>query len=905
MDTPRHIGQSAAYGSTVEFRVLGPVEALHGGVPLALGGPKQRSVLALLVASAGRPVSVGALIDGVYGDDATDGARRTIHTYVSNLRREIGDVITRAGDGYLLNSTDIDAVRFEALYRAGSAALADDPDQASVQLREALSLWRGHAYADVEGRSQLDAEIGRLEELRLSAVDARIEADLALGLHRDLIGELEALSAEHPLRESFRAHHMLALYRSGRQSEALRAFGRTRTLLAEELGIDPSPTLQELESAILTQDPKLDVRIKAIVETRAILAAELDDALSFHSMADRDAAFERRDAALVLAASAQAGQMLGVSGSAAYAWFPDVAHALSAAVTLPLDLVRVAVDHGEVEVGDRGVVGAPVVRSLRLAAVAHPGQILLSADAQSRLARQADGGWALKTLGRYSIRGLDTDAAVFQLLGRGLPEEFPDLLVDRLPPPMPGPGVSVAGYELRGEMGSGTVGVMRRAYQPSVGREVAVRVIRPEFVADARFIRRFEADIQRIAATDHPHLVPLLDHWREPAAAYLVYRLMRGGDLRTLVDTAPPDPDPGVDLIEKVAAALHVAHASGVVHGRVRPENILFDSGGNPHLADLGMAAMFEGLAAFPADAYTAPESIHGLPSVAGDIYALGVLTAEVLSRRSLPVDRGLPAVGEAVDRVIARATHLDPALRHPDVVSFLDDLSGAIPSRRRGVPARSATANPFRGLATFREADSAHFFGRTALVETLVEALAERSLMLVVGPSGIGKSSVVRAGLIPAIRRGALPGSDGWLVADFFPGSRPFEELESALDRIAVTPSGGAVEDLRSGHSSLETVAARVLPDGVKLLLVIDQFEELWTHLADDAQRRRFLGMLTEVGTDPESAVKVVATLRADFYDRPLQHPSFGEMAAVSTWRFRCPSTPNWPRSSDAPPPP
>ena len=144
-------------------------------------------------------------------------------------------------------------------------------------LRAALELWRGHPYDDVEVRATLAAEVGRLEELRLAALDARVEADLALGLHRDLIAELAALVSEHPLRESFRAHHMLALYRAGRQSEALRAFARAREELGTELGIEPSPELQKLEQQILDQDPALDAKSAISIERRAIVAVELDD----------------------------------------------------------------------------------------------------------------------------------------------------------------------------------------------------------------------------------------------------------------------------------------------------------------------------------------------------------------------------------------------------------------------------------------------------------------------------------------------------------------------------------------------------------------------------------------------------------------------------------------------------
>ena len=153
-----------------------------------------------------------------------------------------------------------------------------DADGAASMLRAALAMWRGHPYADVEAHGVLDGESTRLSEVRLAALEARIEADLDAGRHREVIAELEALTVEHPWRENLRAMHMLALYRSGRQTEALRAFGRTRVALAEGLGIDPSPELKDLEHRILVQDRSLLVSTGPAVQRRAVVVADLDDA---------------------------------------------------------------------------------------------------------------------------------------------------------------------------------------------------------------------------------------------------------------------------------------------------------------------------------------------------------------------------------------------------------------------------------------------------------------------------------------------------------------------------------------------------------------------------------------------------------------------------------------------------
>src|SRR2546423_4801578 len=265
--------------SDVEIRVLGPLEVASAGVDVLLGGRKQRTVLALLAAELGKPVTVDALIDGVWGEEPTPGARSTLQTYVSNLRAVIGDVIVREGGGYRL-ATDprhMDAVQFEQAVAGAAALVETDPAEASQLLRAALALWRGEPYADLAASFPLEVEARRLEELRLRAVEARIEAELALGHHADLIAELEVRCEEFPVYERFRAQHMLALYRSGRHAEALRAYQKTRAYLADELGLEPSPQLQELERRILNHDNSLLLETEPQVQTVAFLLTDIED----------------------------------------------------------------------------------------------------------------------------------------------------------------------------------------------------------------------------------------------------------------------------------------------------------------------------------------------------------------------------------------------------------------------------------------------------------------------------------------------------------------------------------------------------------------------------------------------------------------------------------------------------
>jgi DNA-binding SARP family transcriptional activator/WD40 repeat protein/energy-coupling factor transporter ATP-binding protein EcfA2 len=714
----------------VRYRVLGPITVELDGHDAKLGGLRQQIVLAVLLRSANRVVTQDALIDSVWAGDPPEAARATVQSYIYNLRRALGpDAILRRSDGYLVevDADSFDVLAFEESVKRGGELLATDPALARTTLIEGLDLWFGTAYGGVD-HPELDAETRRLGEMRVTGIEARIDADIALGRAGDLVAELESLVRDYPLRERFWGQLMLALYRSGRQAEALRAFQNARAHLVDHLGIEPGSELQDLEARILDHDPSL---------------------------------------------------------------LPSVEADASAA-------------------GDRS---------------------------------------------RRSIRG----------------------------------------YELRDVIGSGELGVVHRAYQASIGREVAVKAIQADSSNDLTFVARFEREAQRVANLEHPHVVPLHDYWRDPSGAYLVMPLMRGGSLEVSLRGGRWNLEPALRLLDQVGGSLAYAHRRGVLHGNLKTGNVLLDEDGNAYLSDFGIARpIIDDANRLASRRLLSPEEASGEEmTLLTDIFALGALTFELLSgvpptgTSHIPdlteAGRDLP---EAVAAVVARAMAADPSDRFPKVDEFLRELR-----RSAGVDVVAASEivetvpeqirNPYKGLRAFAEADAVDFHGREAQIDDLIERIAGHRLVTVVGPSGSGKSSLVRAGLIPALRAGSLHDSRDWLVTDMFPGSFPFEELEAALSRVAVRTPGRMLSELTQPNGLLR-VSKQILPgDDSTLLIVIDQFEELFSTVRSEETRRRFLENLISVADDERSRVRVVTTIRADFLDRPLAYADFAEAIA------------------------
>jgi DNA-binding CsgD family transcriptional regulator/energy-coupling factor transporter ATP-binding protein EcfA2 len=556
-------------------------------------------------------------------------------------------------------------------------------------------------------------------------------------------------------------------------------------------------------------------------------------------------------------------------------------------------------------------------------------------------------------------------------------------------------GTTVKGYELTELIGEGGFGMVYRAYQESVNREVALKVVLPEHANHPEFIRRFETEAQLVARLEHMHIVPLYDFWRDPDGAYLVMRYVRGGNLRNVLDDGAIDLERIGIILDQLASALAFVHRNQIVHRDIKPSNILFDEDGNVYLVDFGLAKLVEERVDISqADKtitgspdYIAPEQVRGEQvSPQTDIYSLGIVIYEMLTGvhpfadvtpivriskhliEPLPLIEGLPTdLAQGINEVIQKATSKEPSARFEDVHALAsnyreaaglgpvrvvergiviltrregDVLEGIVEGRSnqeiarsmeleqvtvqwhkqqlyRKIGARSRAevvmqankldliveaedklvvhapdilypmelVNPYKGLQPFQLADEGDFFGREALVSKILDRMSDEKdeanrFLAIIGPSGSGKSSLVKAGVIPALARGECQGSEDWYVIDMTPGAHPLDELDVSLVGIA----SRHIEDLRAqlGRDvrGLVNAAGMILPDDdSEILLVIDQFEELYVLVEDEAQRNHFLDLLCHAVTDPQSRVRVLITMRADFYDRPLQHPEFGKL--------------------------
>jgi len=672
----------------IGLHALGAVRVSRDGLDVPLGGPRQRRLLAVLLINRDSVVSVDRVAEAVFAGAPTEAAGTTLRSYVARLRKVLGPAIVTQAPGYRLDldGARFDVAAFEELVARASAELHDHrAGPAAEGLRSALGLWNGDPYAEFADEEWAYPEAQRLGELRLSAQELLLDAQLACGRTAEVLPVLEGLRVAHPLREAFRAQLMTAYYRSGRQADALAELRTFRRELAEELGVDPSPALVELESRILTHDPEL--------------------------LAD-------------------------------------------------------VVDLGPLR-----------------------------------------------------------------------------------------------GYRLGERLGTGREGTVHAARLPGVDRELVVKMIRREIADDPDFIRIFEATAHRVASVRHPAVLGLHDYWREPGAAHVVMRRARSGTLRDRLrrgDLARADL---VALVDRIGGALTAAASAGLVHGRVTADNVLYDAPDTPVLADFWVGGP------------------RPFPEPAQDVRDFAVLLRECFDAAGLGSDEVNGLLDAAADGRTGRPAATSVAELAERILQAGD--GGTAPREVHAQP------NPYRGLRAFEEADASNYFGRETLVGDLLERLSPVSdrgrLVLLVGASGTGKSSVVRAGLVPRLRAGAVAGSEEWFVAPMFPGGSPFKELGESLRRV--TPRAARTSELAAADDAevVDRALRESIPEGGQLVLVIDQFEELFT-LSSETEQRQFLAALTYALTSPDSRLRVVATLRADYYDRPLAVQPFGALVNDAT---------------------
>jgi WD40 repeat protein/DNA-binding SARP family transcriptional activator len=664
----------------LDFRLLGPLEVVDdGGLALPVGAGRQRALLALLLLRANELVASDRLVDELWGESPPSTAHKMLHNQVSGLRQALGrnGRLETHGSAYRLNVSpgERDVDRFEELLASGRTQIEADPAVAAEKLRQALDLWRGPPLSDLPYERFAQTEIARLEERRWAAFEARTEAELALGRHADLISELEAALAEQPLREHLHGQLMLALYRCGRQAEALEAYRRARRTLVEEIGVEPGPELRALHEAILAQDPALDAPPEE-------LPAALDGGSPL--LAGRDRELAELLALLANACEGRGGMVL-ISG-------PRGIGKTRLAAELARDALR------------------------RRMAVVYTGAGSPSAEALGAIRR------AEKSERPVLLVVDDADDAGAELLDRA---------------------AEVGGDSRRRRL---LLLVLHERREPPA-----------VFAAQAgRFLELGPLEDDAIA---------------EIARLYL---------------PAGVEPLPPQALAEESRGVPLAVHAAAAEWARARASRVAG--------ASAARAAVERGeLRAAEAD-------------FSGDLLALGTVEERGRLYRSEGDGAPLPAVC------------------------------------------------PFLGLATFDAAHAEYFFGRERLVAELVARLVGSPLLAVVGPSGSGKSSAVRAGLLPALASGVLPGSEGWSQALMRPGEHPMAELERVLPR----------------------------PDE-RAVLVVDQFEEVFTVCRDERERTDFLDSLVALAEDHDRRVQVVVAMRADFYGHCATHDRLARLVGAN----------------------
>ncbi len=577
----------------MDFRILGPLEVHDERGSVALGGNKPRAVLAVLLLHANEPVSSERLAVALWGEDAPSGAAKTVQVHVSRLRKALGDpeivATTPAGYCLRLDHDELDARRFERLVEEGRRALVDgQAGESATILREALALWRGPPLADLAFEPFAAPEIVRLEEQRLSALESRVEADLAAGRHAALVGELQRLVAHHPTRERLAGQLMLALYRCGRQAEALEAFREARRVLVDEVGVEPGPELRRLHDAVLRQDASLDA--PAATE----LPPELDAATA-PRLTGREAELEslhrcweraRGGAGVLVALTGE----YGIGKSRLVAELAGEVHRHGAAVlyaagAAPADAVNTTLRRAReltgpalLVVDDADRIGAEVQAELRELTAGNA--VLVVATGEDLAPLGADASVALGPL----------DAAAVEAIAAGYGASPPDGHLLEASGGVPRRVHEVASEWAREEAAKRVGAVAART---AAGR-VELRSMEAELAGGVVDLQAAREHVELVAADDAPVVCPFKGlasfdvddseyfFGRERLVAELIARLV-GAPLLAVVGPS------GSGKSSVVRAGLLPALASGVLPGSAEWEQVLIRPGEHP-LAELDRA---------------------------------------------------------------------------------------------------------------------------------------------------------------------------------------------------------------------------------------------------------------------------------------------------------------------------
>ena len=870
-----------------EVRILGPIEVVVSDRPVAIGSLQLRRLLAALAVHADKVVSTDRLVDILWGDAAPRQASSTLAKSVYRLRSLLDDraaggrlIVTQPSGYALLVDGQLDAHQFASRVTDAKAHMSGaDPAGARRLLDDALALWRGSALGEFADEEFARAEATRLEELRATAREDRGDIDLTLGQHVELLDELHRSIEAYPLRERFRAQLMLAMYRAGRQPEALRAYQDFRTMLLDELGLEPSRELRELDQAIAQRGSRLDwtASPKAVrtsltsstthnlpsgtvtfvftdIEHSTQLLRQLGPA--YPEALERQRTIIRRDVA------SHDGVEVNVEGDGMLFAFGSARSAMSACVEVQRALlgerwpegvplrVRMGVHTGEAVPTDGDYTALCLHEAARIVACAHGAQIIVSGVTVHAAEPGAEAP-TVRALGRFVLRDFPLGVELFQLLDPALPSDFPpprqeldvrvntplpaELLLDRSP--FVGRRTDLEWLDtlwFRVQDGQSCVGVLSG----------------PEGAGKSRLLAEFARRAHALgAAVVAPH---------GPADLIGLLASVPGGSL-TIVVVDQLDDD---GIVGAVSTALSTRHdLSKLVLAATCANEGLDD-----RLTDvMDDPAAFVTRALEPLDAVDIAamltdgegpppsELVDGvLGETAGWPGAATAVVANLRERRT----------AQRVERALQRAENVRAELQ-----TIEDDLAADVLRLGRTTPATRPAASgtcPYKGLSRFEVADADYFFGRDRLIASLVASLATSAFIGIVGASGSGKSSLARAGLLAALGRDSLPGSSAWPVHVLRPGGDPVGRLEREF-----------------GGLDLDAAARREvasLPAGTRMVIVVDQFEEMFTVCADDEARTAFIDALTDLEVQDSPAV-VVLTLRADYYGACAAHPALARL--------------------------